>query len=223
MQFLRNPAVPYIAPFVAFVGFMALERLLPLSPDLLYTARFVVVSAVMLVFSRRLVSGPVTNLAGSVVLGLAVFVVWVAPDVLWPGYRSHWLFDNPLTGTAMSSVPHGARLNPIFIAVRVMGCVVLVPILEELFWRGWLMRRLMGHDFRAVPVGAYMAGAFWPVVLLFASEHGPYWDVGLAAGALYNWWVIRTKSLADCMVAHAVTNGALSGYVLATGQWQYWL
>jgi hypothetical protein len=223
MQFLRNPAAPYVAPFAAFLGFMALERLLPLSPDLLYPARFVVVAAVLLAFSRRLASGPVTNLMGSVVLGLAVFVIWVAPDVLWPAYRSHWLFSNPLTGTAMSSVPHGARLNSIFIAVRVTGCVALVPILEELFWRGWLMRRLIGHDFRAVPVGAYTAEAFWMVVLLFASEHGPYWDVGLAAGAIYNWWIVRTRSLADCMVAHAVTNGALSVYVLATGQWQYWL
>jgi hypothetical protein len=58
---------------------------------------------------------------------------------------------------------------------------------------------------------------------LFASEHGSYWEVGLAAGIVYNWWMLRTRSLADCMLAHAVTNGALSAFVIATGAWRYWL
>jgi membrane protease YdiL (CAAX protease family) len=59
--------------------------------------------------------------------------------------------------------------------------------------------------------------------VLFASEHGAFWDVGLAAGILYNWWMVRTRSLADCILAHAVTNGCLAAYVLAGGHWQYWL
>ena len=61
------------------------------------------------------------------------------------------------------------------------------------------------------------------LALLFASEHGPYWDVGLAAGILYNWWMIRTKSLEDCILSHAVTNACLAAYVLTRHQWQYWL
>ena len=101
--------------------------------------------------------------------------------------------------------------------------MVTVPILEELFWRGWLLRWMIHQEFTKVQIGAYTASAFWTVALLFASEHGPYWEVGLAAGLIYNWWLIRTKNLADCIVAHAVTNGALSAYVLLTGNWQYWL
>ena len=58
---------------------------------------------------------------------------------------------------------------------------------------------------------------------LFASEHGSYWEVGLAAGLAYNWWIVRTKCLADCILAHAVTNGVLSAYVIFGKQWQYWL
>ena len=58
---------------------------------------------------------------------------------------------------------------------------------------------------------------------LFAAEHGPYWEVGLLAGIAYNWLMIRTRSLGDCILAHAVTNGILCWYVLATGQWQYWM
>ena len=61
------------------------------------------------------------------------------------------------------------------------------------------------------------------MAILFAIEHGPYWDVGLIAGVAYNCWCMRTRSLADCMLAHAVTNALLAGYVLLFGQWQYWL
>ena len=97
------------------------------------------------------------------------------------------------------------------------------PVLEELFWRGWMMRWLIDHNFLKVPLGKYTPTAFWVVALLFASEHGPYWEVGLAAGIIYNWWLVRTRSLADCILAHGVTNALLCAWVLATGQWQYWL
>ena len=65
--------------------------------------------------------------------------------------------------------------------------------------------------------------AFWIVAVLFASEHGSYWDVGLATGIIYNWWAIRTKNLMDCVIAHAVTNACLGAYVIGWNQWQYWL
>ena len=57
---------------------------------------------------------------------------------------------------------------------------------------------------------------------LFAVEHGPYWDVGFATGILYNWWMVRTKSLGDLILAHGITNACLSGYVVAAGKWEYW-
>jgi len=105
----------------------------------------------------------------------------------------------------------------------VAGSVLLVPVIEELFWRAWLMRYVISRRFESVPLGAYQARAFWVCALLFASEHGAYWDVGLAAGIIYNWWMIRTRNLADCILAHAVTNACLSGWVLYVGKWEYWL
>ena len=96
-------------------------------------------------------------------------------------------------------------------------------MLEEIFWRGWLMRWSIVRTFLAVRLGTYQATAFWLVAGLFASEHGPYWDVGLIAGIVYNLWLIRTGTLADCILAHAITNGTLAAYVLRAGQWQYWL
>ncbi len=79
-----------------------------------------------------------------------------------------------------------------------------------------MMRWLIDKEFLKIPLGTYVPSAFWIVALLFASEHGPYWEVGLAAGVVYNWWIIRTKNLADCILAHAVTNAVRSIYVLFT-------
>ena len=65
--------------------------------------------------------------------------------------------------------------------------------------------------------------AFWVVALLFASEHGSYWDVGLLTGIIYNAWAVRSKSLGDLILTHAVTNACLCAYVIAAGKWEYWL
>ena len=84
------------------------------------------------------------------------------------------------------------------------------------------MRWLQNPDFRRAPLGSYTPFSFWITALLFASEHGPYWDVGLLTGIIYNLWMIRTKSVASCILMHAVTNGMLSAFVIGTSQWQYW-
>ena len=101
--------------------------------------------------------------------------------------------------------------------------VILVPIIEELFWRGWLVRWIDNPgDFTKVPLGSMSRLAFWATALLFASEHGSLWDVGLVAGLIYNVWMQRTRSLGDLIVAHGVTNACLSAYVVFGGKWNYW-
>ena len=77
--------------------------------------------------------------------------------------------------------------------------------------------------FERVPLGQYSTLAFWATSILFAAEHGPYWEVGLLCGMIYNWWMWRTKSLGDVMLAHAVTNLALSVYVIAGERWTFWM
>jgi CAAX prenyl protease-like protein len=187
-----------------------------------YPVRVGILGAVIWLFSRPVLDLRMLNWIGSVVLGLAVFVVWVAPDVLWPGYREHWLFQNSLTGKAESSVPTELQANTMVLIFRAIRATLIVPIVEELFWRGWLMRWLISNDFTSIPLGTYARDAFWITAALFAVEHGPYWEVGLLAGVAYNWWMVRTKSLGDCILAHAVTNGVLSAYTVYGGHWQYW-
>src|SRR5579864_5355765 len=203
--------------------FLAIQNYASLPPSIDYPIRVVVLSAILFVFSRHVIDLRSSRRLESVVLGVAVFVIWVCPDVLFPGYRQHWLFQNALLGRMGAPVPEQILTAPVVLWTRIIRAVVLVPIIEELFWRAWLMRWLISPRFEKIKLGAYSSMAFWVTAVLFASEHGPYWDVGLVTGVFYNWWMVRTRSLGDCILAHSVTNACLCGYVVATKHWEYWL
>jgi len=218
-----SPAVPYVVPFAVFIALIGLGLILPMPALADQVLRLAVMAVVLYFVARPALDFHVKEWSGSLLIGVAIFVLWIAPDLLFPSYRHSFLFDNALMGAARSSMPEAARHDVPVLWLRSLRAVLVVPIIEELFWRGWLMRWLIEPNFQRVPLGAYSAGSFWVVALMFASEHGAYWDVGLAAGIIFNWWMIRTKSLGDLMLAHAVANACLSAYVVAAGKWEYWL
>jgi CAAX prenyl protease-like protein len=224
----RSPAVPYVAPFVIFLALIGLSHLWPVAALTDEILRLAMMLAVLLLVARPLLQFKaqdfrVQSWGISLLVGVAIFVLWIAPDLLFPAYRHFFLFDNSVVGTARSSLAEAARHDVPVLFLRTLRAVAIVPIVEELFWRGWLLRWVIDNDFERVPLGTYSALSFWAVALLFASEHGPYWDVGLMAGIIFNWWMIRSKSLGDLILAHAVANACLSGYVIAAGKWEYWL
>lgn len=220
---LRHSAVPYVLPFAAFLFFLAIQDWVPLPQAVEFALRILVLAAIIWVFSRQVLDFKVTNPLGTVAVGIGVFILWVAPDALFPNYRQHWLFHNKIVGAVHSSLQSGSTENALTLVLRSIRAIVIVPIVEELFWRGWLMRWIVRPDFEKVPLGTYAPRAFWLVALLFAAEHGPYWDVGLMAGVAYNLWMVRVKRLGDLIWAHAITNAALCAYVLYTQKWEFWL
>jgi len=212
----------WVAPFAIFMGWLAVDRHLPIANPWKELLRDAVLLASILVFSRRVLPRGAPHWLASVAIGLAVFALWVAPDLLVSGWRDSVLFQNSITGRIRTSIPP-TELTPLVLALRTMRATLIVPVVEELFWRGWLARWLQDADFERIPVGQFTALAFWATALLFAAEHGPYWEVGLMAGMIYNWWLWRTKSLGDVMVAHATTNLSLSLFVIATQRWAFWM
>lgn len=220
---LRHPAVPYAAPFICFLLCLAALPKLGLPPRVELGLWLASGFAVLFCFSRPVLDFRLRAPLASAAAGAAVFVLWIAPDLLVPGWRGHWLFSNALFGRPETSLPAAALSDPAVLALRVARAVLLVPVVEELFWRGFLLRWLEREDFLSVPLGSYNRRAFWLCAALFALEHGPYWDVGFLAGAAYNVWMVRTKSLADLMLAHAATNGCLAAWVLWSGRFEYWL
>jgi CAAX prenyl protease-like protein len=219
-------SLPYVVPFGAVIALLAVYPHLTLSPLVEQVVWILVITAVLAGVARPVLFNQrdlrVRNWGGSLFIGVAVFAIWIGPDRIFPGYHSHWLFTNPITGSVAAALPESSRADWAVLGLRTLRAAVFVPIAEELFWRGWLMRWIISQDFEKVPLGAWSARSFWIVAVLFAAEHGALWDVGLAAGILYNGWMVRTKSLGDVILAHGVTNACLSAYVVLAGQWQYW-
>ena len=215
-------SLPYVVPFGAVIALLTVRPYLPLSPLAEQVVWIVVMTAILAAVARPALDFGVRNRGGSVLLGVAVFALWIGPDRIFPGYHAHWLFTNPITGSVAGTLPESSRGDAATLTLRTLRAAVFVPIAEELFWRGWLMRWIVSQDFTKVPLGAWSARAFWIVAVLLAVEHGALWDVGLAAGILYNWWMVRTKSLGDVIVAHGITNAVLSAYVIFAGRWEYW-
>jgi len=220
---MKHPAIPYVLPFASFIAFLGLAKYTGADARWEYPLRVVAVTAVLIAFSRGALQWRPAKPLASVLLGILVFAIWVAPDVLWPNYRNHWLLSNAVFGFPRSSLQEGVRANCTFLLFRIVGTVIVVPIVEELFWRAWLLRYLISPDFLKVTLGTYAPLSFWLTALLFASEHGSYLDVGFVAGIAYNFWLCRTRTLADCILAHAVTNACLAAYVVLAHHWQYWL
>ncbi len=220
----RYPSLAWVAPFAVFMLWLALAPSLALPQPWESLLRVSVLIATLWITSRDILRTlRVRHLLASTLLGVAVAALWVAPDQLVPGWRAHWLFQNRITGQITTSINPADLANPLVMGLRVLRAMILVPILEELFWRGFLPRWLINPDWEQVPAGRYTTFAFLATALLFAAEHGPFWEVGLLCGVIYNWWYWRTQSLGDIILVHAVTNAALSGFVVLTGQYAYWM
>ncbi len=213
--------VPYVAPMVLFLLFTLVEGQLPKSWYVpLYMAKAVLVSIVLFAVSkawRHEIKPEMRFVPIALLVGMAVFAEWVLLDK-WIPY--------PYLGTRTSYNPFVEITNPAlrysFLAVRLYGLVLLVPVMEEVFWRSFLLRFVTDiDDFKRVPIGDYSAVAFLVVAAMFALSH-PEWLVAFICAAAYALLLRTTRSLFACIVAHAVTNLALGVYVLTTGDWKFW-
>jgi CAAX prenyl protease-like protein len=109
----------------------------------------------------------------------------------------------------------------VWIIGRLLGAVLVVPIVEELAFRGFLLRRLIASNFSKVPYDQW----HWPAVLIsslaFAAVHQQLIG-GFAAGVLYAYAQKRRGLLSDAIVAHAVSNALIAIQVLFAGHWSLW-
>lgn len=212
----------WVGPFATFMLWLAVDKYIPIANPLKEILRDTILLASIVVFSRRVLPRSAPHWKASIVLGIAVCAMWVAPDALFPGWRGSPIFQNAITGHLTTSIAP-AEFTPLMLALRTARAALIVPVLEELFWRGWLPRWLQDTRFERIPLGQYSRLAFWATALLFAAEHGPFWEVGLLCGIIYNYWMQRTRSLGDLVLVHGVTNLALSAYVMWSSRWMFWM
>ena len=226
----NRPALARILPFALFMAFIGLEELLRLGqthgiaiPEnlllILYPIKVVCVAVVLWYFRRDYSEinwrdlGNYRLTFGSIVLGVTIFVLWINMDWSWAAFGVPKGY-NP-------SVLPSETANIILIVCRMIGAVMLVPVMEELFWRSFLFRYLISSPFIRVSIGKSNPLAFWGTTLLFGLEH-TYFVAGMMAGALFNLLFIRSRSLVQCILCHAVANLSLGLYVLSFSQWRFW-
>jgi len=146
-------------------------------------------------------------------VGLLVFVLWIQLDAPWMVLGEATAEFRPLSGD-------GTIVWPL-VAVRWIGATLVVPAMEELFWRSFLMRWIQRPGFEAVDPRGVGVRAVVLSTFLFVLAH-PLWLAATLAGLAYAWLYIRSGRLWVSIIAHAVTNGALGIWVVAEGQWQFW-
>jgi hypothetical protein len=148
----RHAAVPWVLPFIVFIALLALQHVIPIPA----WVRFAVPMIAILAVSQVPLHGGPSKPFFSIGVGLAVFVLWVLPDRLVPGWHHFFLFDNAVMGQPVASTPEAFRHDAVFLVFRIAISAVAVPILEELFWRGWLMRWIIdSQDFERIPLGTF--------------------------------------------------------------------
>lgn len=213
-----SPSWPaYVVPMAGFVLITLAESRFPDYYVGLYIGKLLTVGA-LLVICRAAWTDIRPNarfLPIAIFAGLAVFAQWILLDrwIPYPHLGARTGFDPSAIGDP------GLRM--LFLTARFAGLVILVPVMEELFWRSLLLRLFTDSGWRAIPAGSYSWTAFGIVAAGFAAAH-PEWLVAAICACAYALLLRRTRSLFACVVAHAVTNLALGVYVVAAHDWKYW-
>ena len=218
---MNRPMLARVAPFALYMAFLAVEQGArawggDFDARWLYPVKVVVVALALWYFRgeyRELLVRPArVPLIVSLLLGALVFVLWINLDQGWLNLGGAAGYD-PRT-------PDGGR-DWTLVAFRLAGAALVVPLMEELFWRSFLMRWIERQDFLSVPASAVGLRAILISSLLFGVEH-TLWFAGILAGLAYAWLYRRYNNLWAPIAAHASTNLVLGLWVLQTGAWQFW-
>lgn len=235
MQTLRkrlesHPAWARALPFAVFLALTLLQgRIGPASAYWIYLAK-TLVGAFLVWLVWPLVAEMRWRFGWDAVLtGVAVCALWVALGHGWGTQHGLWaVLGSPEAPGASSPAwnpfaqfADAPGLAWFFVAVRVIGSGIVVPPLEEAFYRSLAYRYLAGDDFEQVPLRYFAWRPFLFTSLLFGFAHQE-WLAGILCGAAYQWLVIRHGRLGEAMTAHAITNVLLGAWVVTMESWQFW-
>ena len=214
-----------VLPFALFMGLLALrgalmgENSLGLDARWIYGLSLISVGGLMIWFRHEYGELVRQNFPDarewllSVAVGLAVFGLWIHLDAPWM----------QISEASASFVPINAagKLDWPLIVVRWCGAALLVPVMEELFWRSFLMRWIENPRFETVSAQSVGLRAVAISTFIFVLAH-TLWLAAAIAGLAYAWLYIRSGKLWTAVIAHAVTNGVLGIWVVMTGRWEFW-
>ena len=227
---LFSPAVLRAAPFVIFVLLTAAQgKFGPASAYWFYSAK-TVLGLGMILAVRPLVAEMRWALSGEAVLvGVGIFFIWVGISGDWTTQQALWVKlgltstpkNSPLPWNPFAQFGPNSALAWCFVAMRILGSALIVPPIEEIFYRSFLDRYLARPDFLSVPLNRLIPFPFIITALIFGLAHNE-WLAGIFCGAAYQWLVLRKNRLGDAMTAHAITNFLLGVWVVWKNAWNFW-
>lgn len=235
-----NPWLVFLLPFVIYLGLTSLEPSAVPAADpeqssvnwlglaaehypIVYVAKLVLTLLAVVAVARGYPRWQTPNLL-SLLVGVVGIVVWVGLAKL---QRMSGLNETLFGPTRPEFNPWesfaGEELQrQIFLGFRFVGLVLVVPVIEEMFLRGFVMRYTQAERWWDVPWGvadrtALIAGTVVPVLL-----HPGEALAAVVWFGMIHWLYLRTKNIWDCVAAHAVTNLLLGLYVMKYGEWWLW-
>jgi len=219
-----NPTAAYLAPFLTLVAVQMMTEAFFNGSPLLYAVR-IAAAAACLAFcwrgidgfaghdgpdGQRSIWGAVLPILG----GMTVFAIWVELWSLFPSDRAQRDPREELMGLSNWALAT-------WLTLRVAGSVAIVPLIEEIAFRGYLLRRLVSADFQSVRPRQLT----WPACVISSALFGLlhlHWLAGTLAGLIYAAVYCRRGRLSDAVLAHATTNALITLVALTTGHWQFW-
>lgn len=219
--------IPFILPFALYLGFIQLSAQFPNQYPIIYTICVFLIGAITLYLLRgKGILKMHRNIAPGVIFGVVGIVAWILvsrlhleqsiisllPEWLQPGERAAF---NPFLSIDSKVGQWG------FITVRLLGLAVLVPVVEEVFWRGFLLRWVVSPEWQDQEIGFFSLKSFLWVTLLFTLTH-PEWIAAAIYCSLLNILLYWRRDLWDCFIAHGTSNLLLGIYVISSGAWELW-
>ena len=221
----RRKLAAYVVPMAVFLGALALVGALKKiggsfwldAPEYwLYPVQTFICAGLLFWYRREYDFHGVRQPLLALGIGIVVCVLWISPQAFF-GVAARTEGFNP-TLFADQPVAYWST-----VALRFLRLVVIVPLVEEIFWRGFLLRYFVDEKFDRVPFGTFTWLSFAVVTVGFMLVHSTAdWPAAAVTGALYNWVAYRTRSLGACVLGHAVTNLLLGIWIMTTRQWGFW-
>ena len=219
--------LPYVLPFALLLVGTALEGIEAVREHypIAYALKIGAVATCWWILRARLPRSTWKGVVPAAILGLGAAVLWIWLASL---HLERWLpdflpgADTPGRRTSFhpGEAIEDATWRSLFIACRLFGLVLIVPIVEECFWRGYVARTVISGDFERVAIGRFTATSFAVVTIGFTISHPELLAAAtwcLAANAI-TW---KTGNLRAAIAFHLTTNLGLGIWVLAKDAW--WL
>ena len=217
----------YVVPFLAYVIPTQLESIhLPgLTYEVVCTLKGIAAAGALWIYRRYYPSFTANGMVLAVLYGVVGFILWIFLDQIQSHFSGlqtilSWLQPGGRVGYDPFQGETNAAIVA-FVGIRILELAIIVPLIEEIFWRGFLSRYLLAEDFENVAPGTFTSFSLAVVTLAFASVH-PEFLASIAWCLLANLLYWQTSNLWACVVMHSITNAVLGVYILSSRSWHLW-